>query len=131
MAAKAADDQSVKFWSLPQALGIELLRAKYTTQNFSRHIHDGYAFGVIEQGALAFSYRGEHLVAPAGAINLVIRRSRFFHLLTTEDQTAYWSARTAQQVQRADSSAAHPFWYQKGKYYLYICDLDRVYNPTC
>ena len=72
MAAKAADDQSVKFWSLPQAPGIELLRAKYTTQNFSRHIHDGYAFGVIEQGALAFSYRGEHLVAPAGAINLVI-----------------------------------------------------------
>ena len=44
MAAKAADDQSVKFWSLPQAPGIELLRAKYTTQNFSRHIHDGYAF---------------------------------------------------------------------------------------
>jgi hypothetical protein len=34
--------------------------------------HDGYGFRVIERGALAFRYRGEEVVAPAGAINLVI-----------------------------------------------------------
>ena len=49
-----------------------MLRAQYTTQTFSRHIHEGYALGVIEQGALAFSYRGKQLVASAGTVNLVI-----------------------------------------------------------
>jgi AraC-like DNA-binding protein len=72
MTAKSVGAESVKYWVAPQAPGIELLRAKYTTQTFSRHIHDGYALGVIEQGALAFSYRGERLIAPAGTINLVI-----------------------------------------------------------
>ncbi len=50
----------------------ELLHASYVTHRFPRHTHDGYGFGVIEQGALAFRYRGEEVVAPAGAINLVI-----------------------------------------------------------
>lgn len=72
MAAKDSGVESVKYWLAPQAPGIELLRAKYMTQTFSRHVHEGYAFGVIEKGALAFSYRGEHLVAPAGTVNLVI-----------------------------------------------------------
>lgn len=72
MAAKSASAESVKYWVAPQGSGIELLRAKYTTQTFSRHIHDGYALGVIEQGALAFSYRGQRLIAPAGTVNLVI-----------------------------------------------------------
>lgn len=65
-------NKSVKYWRLPHLAGVEMLRAQYTTQTFSRHIHEGYALGVIEQGALAFSYRGEQLVAPAGAVNLVI-----------------------------------------------------------
>jgi AraC-like DNA-binding protein len=72
MSEKVAGGEFVKFWVAPQQPGIELLRAKYMTQNFSRHTHEGYALGVIEQGALAFSYRGEHLVAPAGTVNLVI-----------------------------------------------------------
>ena len=72
MAAKAVNAESVKYWVAPQAPGVELLRAKYTTQTFSRHIHEGYALGVIEQGALAFSYRGQRLIAPAGTVNLVI-----------------------------------------------------------
>jgi AraC-like DNA-binding protein len=50
----------------------ELLRATYVTQRFPRHTHDGYGFGVIERGALGFRYRGEEVVAPAGAINLVV-----------------------------------------------------------
>lgn len=58
--------------SLPLLGGVELLRACYVRQNFSRHVHEGYALGVIESGALAFRYRGEGLVAAAGEINLVV-----------------------------------------------------------
>lgn len=50
--------------------GILALRASYRSQRFPRHAHDGYALGVIESGALAFRYRGEGLVAPAGQISL-------------------------------------------------------------
>lgn len=47
-----------------------VLWASYRDQRFSRHAHDGYALGVIEDGALAFRYRGSRLVAPAGSVNL-------------------------------------------------------------
>lgn len=47
-----------------------VLRARYTAQHFSRHAHENYALGVIESGALAFRYRGEGLVAPAGHLSL-------------------------------------------------------------
>src|SRR5262245_17061325 len=57
----------------PAVLGEpELLHARFETHRFPRHTHDGYGFGVIERGALAFRYRGEEVVAAAGAINLVI-----------------------------------------------------------
>ena len=43
----------------PGALpGVTLLAARYRTQRFSRHTHDDYALGVIEDGALGFDYRG-------------------------------------------------------------------------
>ncbi|MFH1152959.1 MAG: AraC family transcriptional regulator [Pseudomonadota bacterium] len=47
------------------------MKATYVTQTFPRHFHDGFGFGVIEQGALEFQYRGEKLVASKGCINLV------------------------------------------------------------
>jgi len=50
--------------------GVLVLRAVYHSQRFSRHAHEGYALGVIESGALAFRYRGERLVAPAGQVSL-------------------------------------------------------------
>ena len=51
--------------------GLQLLHASYRTRSFPRHSHEGYGFGVIEQGALGFYYRGENIVAPAGWINTV------------------------------------------------------------
>lgn len=62
--------ERIKVWRVPEFDGIELLRADYRTQTFTRHSHDCFAVGVIEDGALGFQYRGEHLVAPAGAVNL-------------------------------------------------------------
>ncbi len=61
--------ESVKLW--PSGIeGLELMRATYVTQRFPRHAHDGFAVGVIEEGALGFFYRGANVVAPSGAINL-------------------------------------------------------------
>ena len=62
--------EQVRICSLPELAGLQLLRASYQTQTFPRHSHEGFGVGVIEQGALGFYYRGEHLVAPAGRINL-------------------------------------------------------------
>ena len=62
----------VKYWRSPDLSDVELLHARYTAQSFSRHAHDTYAVGVIEQGALAFSYRGENWLAQAGQVNLAV-----------------------------------------------------------
>ena len=51
---------------------IDLLQATYYQQHFSRHTHDGYAFGIITSGQLDFSYRHKNWHALPGDINLVI-----------------------------------------------------------
>ncbi|KAB8331751.1 AraC family transcriptional regulator [Scytonema tolypothrichoides VB-61278] len=48
-----------------------MLRAKYVTHTFSRHTHDGYAIGVIEQGIEEFTYQGAIHRAPAGSIVVI------------------------------------------------------------
>lgn len=51
--------------------GIRMMHARYVKHQFTKHCHEGYAFGVIEHGNLGFNYRGESLCASAGNINLV------------------------------------------------------------
>lgn len=63
--------EKTKFW-LDHELGdLELLRATYVTHSFSRHTHEGYVIGVIEQGAETFEYRHKNHIAPAGSIALI------------------------------------------------------------
>ncbi len=58
---------------LPNCLdGVDLLHASYRTQNFSRHSHDCYALGAIEEGALGFRYLNRDHVACKGDVNLVV-----------------------------------------------------------
>lgn len=57
-------------WLVSALPNLELLRATYFTQSFARHSHEGFAVGVIEQGTLGFSYRGENVTATTGSINL-------------------------------------------------------------
>lgn len=64
--------EKVKYWLLPRLGNLELLHATYLNHSFSKHTHDGYAIGVIEEGALKFSYRGKNIIAPEGHINLVV-----------------------------------------------------------
>jgi AraC-like DNA-binding protein len=64
--------ESAVIWRAQGLPGLELLKARYVNQTFARHSHEGYALGVIESGALGFDYRGSHVVAPAGAINMAV-----------------------------------------------------------
>jgi len=96
--------------SLPEMAGLQLLRASYRTQTFPRHSHEGFGVGVIEQGALGFSYRGEHLVAPAGRINTVNPDEVHTGQAATTDgwtyRMFYFSADLLQQV--ASDIASRP-----------------------
>ena len=67
----SAPKESAKFWKHPALPTVELLRATYVTHSFARHLHDGYALGVIEWGREAFQYRGSSHVAPAGSIAII------------------------------------------------------------
>lgn len=70
MNPKPRNGESIKLWRIPHLDNIELLHAAYVTQTFTRHFHENFAVGVIEHGALGFSYQGEHVIAPFGSISL-------------------------------------------------------------
>ncbi|KGJ86404.1 AraC family transcriptional regulator [Colwellia psychrerythraea] len=51
--------------------GIEMVRADYKGQAFSKHVHEGYTIGVIEKGAQRFYRTGEIHTADTNSIILV------------------------------------------------------------
>jgi AraC-like DNA-binding protein len=63
--------ETSKFWHAQDIGNVELLRATYITHAFSRHVHEGFAIGVIERGAETFYYRGGTHIAPAGTIVVI------------------------------------------------------------
>ncbi|MEL7291480.1 MAG: AraC family transcriptional regulator [Pseudomonadota bacterium] len=63
--------ESASFRLADELGGLELLEAKYTHQNFSRHSHEGYTIGVIERGAQRFYRTGGNHIAPQDSIILV------------------------------------------------------------
>jgi AraC-like DNA-binding protein len=62
--------EKVRFWRSPNLPGVEILRADYRAQSFSRHSHETFAFGVVERGGLAFQFRGAREVAGTGTVTL-------------------------------------------------------------
>lgn len=63
--------ERARFWRHPAVPEVDLLKARYVTHRFSRHVHDGYAIGVILQGVEEFEYRGTLHRAAAGELVLV------------------------------------------------------------
>ncbi|WP_433255650.1 AraC family ligand binding domain-containing protein [Streptosporangium sp. CA-135522] len=63
--------ETARFWRSPALPGVDLLRARYVTHRFSRHVHDGYAIGVILSGVEEFDYRGVRHRAGGGSLVLV------------------------------------------------------------
>ena len=64
--------EKIRHSHLPFQGGVDVVHATYVRHTFSRHFHEDYALGVIENGALGFRYRGENVVASPGMICLVI-----------------------------------------------------------
>lgn len=62
------NQEHIKFWHDTTLSNLELLHATYVTHTFAPHVHEGYAIGVIEQGAEQFAYRRRQHVAPSGSI---------------------------------------------------------------
>ncbi|MEO3884889.1 AraC family transcriptional regulator [Nonomuraea sp. B5E05] len=63
--------EQAHFWRHPAVPETDLLKARYVTHRFSRHVHDGYAIGVIVGGVEEFHYRGTLHRAGTGELVLV------------------------------------------------------------
>ncbi len=72
MSEKRRQQEQAQFVSLPFWGGVDVLQATFVTHSFSRHFHEEYALGCIEDGALEFSYLGRKHLASAGLVNLVV-----------------------------------------------------------
>ncbi|MFF5257574.1 AraC family ligand binding domain-containing protein [Actinomadura viridis] len=59
------------YWSHPALPGVDLLRARFVSHRFTRHVHDGYAIALIEDGVEEFEHAGSVERAGRGAIGLV------------------------------------------------------------
>ena len=60
--------ERAKYWLADGFADLELLHAHYVTHSFDRHMHEGFALGVILEGAEEFYYRGDNHVAAAGQL---------------------------------------------------------------
>ncbi|HEU5049965.1 MAG TPA: AraC family ligand binding domain-containing protein, partial [Gemmatimonadales bacterium] len=63
--------QASRYWRMDDFDGIELLRASGSRHRYARHSHEGYAIGVVEAGAHAFTARGATWTAVPGQIVVV------------------------------------------------------------
>lgn len=63
--------EQANYLHLPELGGLELLKAHYHETQFSKHVHEEFCIGVIEEGAQSFYRTGGLHVAPQGDIILV------------------------------------------------------------
>lgn len=59
------------YWRNSDLGELDLLRATYVTHTFAPHSHEGFAIGVIEEGAEQFRYRRDTHIAPKGSLVLI------------------------------------------------------------
>ncbi|WP_409306896.1 AraC family ligand binding domain-containing protein [Pectobacterium sp. B1J-3] len=71
MNEKEKSQELTQFSHLKEFGGLEMLQAHYKKQRFSRHAHENFCIGVIEEGAQRFYRTGGEHVAPKGDIILV------------------------------------------------------------
>jgi AraC-like DNA-binding protein len=68
---ESASEEWVQFHQRADVYGIEFIHANYVKHRFSRHVHDYFVLGIIENGPQTFDYRGaKHRTAPSGIIVL-------------------------------------------------------------
>lgn len=81
--------ERARFWRHPAVPEVDLLKAHYVTHRFSRHVHEGYAIGVILDGVEEFEYQGSLWRAAAGEVVLVNPESVHTGQAGVEDGWAY------------------------------------------
>ena len=58
---------NITFWRVPELNNLEMLHAANVKHSFSRHMHQVFCIGAVEQGIRAYYYRGsKHLIPPGG-----------------------------------------------------------------
>ena len=63
--------EMVEYRHLHELKGLEFLRASFHNTQFSKHTHEGYCIGVIEDGAQSFLRASHQFVAPKGDIIII------------------------------------------------------------
>lgn len=63
--------ENVTYTHIGDLGGLEVLQANYHHQTFSRHSHENFCIGLIDEGAQSFYRTGGEHVAPSGWITLV------------------------------------------------------------
>lgn len=61
----------VNYHHVQELDGLEMLKAYYQHTQFSKHTHEGYCIGLIDEGAQSFLRTGNQHIAPQGDIILV------------------------------------------------------------
>ncbi len=60
-----------RYWQHPGLPGVDLLRARFVRQRYSRHAHETYVIALIDRGVEEFDHQGTTLRAGPGEIILV------------------------------------------------------------
>jgi AraC-like DNA-binding protein len=81
--------EEAKYWHAAEFDNLELLCANFITHSFDRHMHEGYAIGVILRGAETFYYRGGNHTAPAGRVVVINPAEIHTGTAVTESGWAY------------------------------------------
>ncbi len=68
MTNKQSESNQAELWTPASQMGVSLFKASFTTFVYSRHTHDEYALGVIEQGVQRFTHKGVSHYAPPMSI---------------------------------------------------------------
>ncbi len=82
--------EQVKLWCAHDCGNFEIMRATYVTHSFSRHAHDSFCIGIVEQGAVTLPCLGTAHFIPAG--NLLVINPGDVHAGHTPVDTGwtYW-----------------------------------------
>jgi AraC-like DNA-binding protein len=70
-AGKPAAGEVARYWRHGAVPGVDLLRARFVTHRYARHMHETYTLALIEDGVEEFRYGGTLLRAGRGAVALL------------------------------------------------------------
>ncbi|CDL84538.1 AraC family transcriptional regulator [Xenorhabdus szentirmaii] len=111
MAGQESVKEKTHFFHLKEFNGLEMLRATYCNQVFSRHVHETFCIGVIEEGAQRFHRKGTEYIAPKGDIILV--NADEIHTGSSAVQTG-WSYQAIYPSLELLRSLSRDFQYENG-----------------